>query len=119
LQGCQIFLGTANQNGKKYSTLTTKYTKMALTALNDLRVPNRYKLHIPKILHSKAFKSICNKIGSFGMKLYHLATLPSTYSSSCRVILLFRSELLDQSINWICIKVGRWVSVEYRSTFKF
>jgi hypothetical protein len=27
MQGCQIFLGTTYQNGKKYTKMTTKYTK--------------------------------------------------------------------------------------------
>jgi hypothetical protein len=58
-QGCQIFLGTLNQNGKILTKLTKKYTKRPLNTPNGHKIPNVNKIYIcNEIFHSKAFKSI-------------------------------------------------------------
>jgi hypothetical protein len=55
-QGCQIFIGTAYQNGKIYQRIT-KYTKK----LNN--IPNGHKMDqmdikFTKVFYAKAFKNI-------------------------------------------------------------
>jgi hypothetical protein len=73
-QGCQIFLGTIYQNGTKYTKFTKGknvpkghiYTKWPKNILNGTKIYLSFQ-GPPKN----------TQIGIFGMKIYHLATLPS------------------------------------------
>jgi hypothetical protein len=78
VQGCQIFLDTMHQKGEKY-------TKWPQTIPNGhkLDIPNGHKIFLmviryTNIFHSKAFQNL-PKIGIFGLKINHLATLDPSH----------------------------------------
>jgi hypothetical protein len=76
-QGCQIFLGNANQNGgnipKKHQIYLQPGHKIYQMAVKR---PNGHKIYQPLPMQDLP-KSI--QIGIFGLKKYHLATLfPTT-----------------------------------------
>jgi hypothetical protein len=61
--------------GKKYTKMTTKYTKRPLNTPNGLIIPNGHQIH-QNILFQGLQKY--TKIGFFGLKIYYLAILPQT-----------------------------------------
>jgi hypothetical protein len=62
LQGCQIFLDIINQTGEKYTKLPKNYQM----TVNKPKIHNMYIQNGHKIYQ---------RIGIFGLKIFHLATL--------------------------------------------
>jgi hypothetical protein len=54
VQGCQILLGTTNQNGKKYTKMDTKYQTAIKYAKMTFKIPNGHEIH--KSLHPQNFE---------------------------------------------------------------
>jgi hypothetical protein len=82
-QGCQIFLGTIYQKGKKIYQMTIKYTEWPQNIPNSRKIDkmaiNVLYQHLP-LQDPPKF----TQIGIFGLKKCHLATLLSrTFFHKC------------------------------------
>jgi hypothetical protein len=71
IQGCQIFLGPTYQNGEKYNERPCK---------NITNCCKIFQMAIKDFFHSKVLHNIPECFfGTFGMKIYHLATQPTQW----------------------------------------
>jgi hypothetical protein len=71
-QGCQIFLGPKYQKGENIPNYQ-KYTKWPQDNSNDCKI-DQMGIKYTKIVHSKTLQNL-SKLGFFGLKTNHLATL--------------------------------------------
>jgi hypothetical protein len=88
--------------------MTTKYTKRALTTPNGLKMLNVYN-----IFQNTPFQGLqkSTKIGFFGLKIYHLATLERTASSYFMCIRSLQGDRIGRvSVYWAIIYFGQLCS---------
>jgi hypothetical protein len=76
VQGCQTFHIALYQNDEKLYQMTTKLTNGHKIGISSGR--NLLQMTIPRLYQHFPFQGPpkLNQIGTFGTKMYHLATLP-------------------------------------------